>query len=155
SQLRGVAGAVRTEGDALHVAVPAGPDRGVAGVVGGDRAVGGDPQDLAVERVLGGGVRRFEGVAGPGPQVPVRAVHDPAAVVPVGGLDAGPQDLRDGERAEVLGDGGRDHPVLLPAGDVAVDRAVAAKSGEATMPSSPPSAETATSGTTPSVRASP
>jgi hypothetical protein len=87
-ELRGVRGAVGAERDALDVAVTARVDRRRTGVVLGGGAVDRDAQDLAAERLVGGGVLGLEGVTRADPQVPVRPDLDAAAVVPVGGLDA-------------------------------------------------------------------
>ncbi|WUE10123.1 hypothetical protein OHA25_15720 [Nonomuraea sp. NBC_00507] len=113
------------EGDPLDVAMPGGVDRRVGrGVVSRDGAVRADPQDLAVERGVVGGVLRLERVAGADPQVAVRADHDASAVVAVGGLDAVEQHAVLPQRSEIVGDAQGDDGVFLRPGHIGVDRAI-------------------------------
>src|SRR5690606_8698726 len=104
---------VRSERDALHIAVPAGVDRRVPRVVLGYGAVHRDAQDLAVEGVVVRGVLGLEGVAGADPEVAVRPDLDPSAVMTVGGLYAVEQDPVDGQGVVLLSDRQR-HDAVLP-----------------------------------------
>jgi hypothetical protein len=102
----------------LHVAVAEGVDRRARlGVVVGDLAVGGDPQDLPGERRGVGRERGLAGVAGGDVEQPVGAERDPAAVVDAGLRDAGHHRL--GIRVVVQPE--PHHPVVLPGGEVGVD----------------------------------
>ncbi len=127
AELGGVQDARAVPGEPFDVAVARGVHRRVGvGVVGGGLAVGVEAQDLAAEGRLVLGVVGVARVAGGGPQHPVGAEGERAAVVVGGGGDAGEDRLG---RGLVVREVERGDPVVLLGGVVEEQRRVVLELG--------------------------